>query len=77
MKKLFTHVISLVVCGLLLFTGALQAAPDCAKLSGTGQTATDGHDVQHVRHSLSGDGGAVVRCCWQGEVPEEDPTVGV
>jgi hypothetical protein len=39
MKKLFTHVISLVVCGLLLFTGALQAGPDCTKTSGTGQTA--------------------------------------
>jgi hypothetical protein len=39
MKKLFTHAISLVICGILLFTGALQAAPVCTKISGTGQTA--------------------------------------
>jgi hypothetical protein len=39
MKNLFTRVISLFVGGLLLFTVAVQAAPDCTKLSGTGQTA--------------------------------------
>ena len=39
MKNLLTYTISLVLCGLLLFTTAAQAKPDCAKVKGTGNTA--------------------------------------
>ncbi|HVE57651.1 MAG TPA: hypothetical protein VNB22_12530 [Pyrinomonadaceae bacterium] len=39
MNKIFKYAITSVLCGLLLFTGAAQANPDCSKLSGTGQTA--------------------------------------
>ena len=39
MKNLLTYTISLVLCGLLLFTTAAQAKTDCAKVKGTGNTA--------------------------------------
>ena len=38
MKKIFTNSLSLVLCGLLLFAGAIQAKPDCANVKGTGST---------------------------------------
>ena len=38
MKNLLTYTISLVLCGLLLFTVAAQAKPDCANVKGTGNT---------------------------------------
>lgn len=38
MKKLFTNSLSSVLCGLLLFTAAIQAKPDCANVKGTGNT---------------------------------------
>jgi hypothetical protein len=39
MKNLLTYTILLTLCGLLLFTNAAQANPDCAKVKGTGNTA--------------------------------------
>ena len=38
MKKLFTNTLSLILCGVLLFTGAIHAKPDCANIKGTGST---------------------------------------
>ena len=38
MKKIFTNSLSLVLCGLLLFTAAIQAKPGCANVKGTGNT---------------------------------------
>jgi hypothetical protein len=56
MKKLFTYCLASVLCGILLFNGAAQAGPDCAKVSGTGQTAAVAEGVFQGTAAVDVDG---------------------